>query len=325
MRKKALITGITGQDGSYLAEMLLQKGYDVYGVVRHMATEEYMDRIRRIAGIREQLTLLPCDIKTYPCVFKAINSIQPDEIYHLAAQSFVGESFDNPHGTMMTNIMGTLNIYEAVRVSHSNAKVYFAGSSEMFGRVHETPQTEHTPFHPRSPYGISKVAGFNISSNYRETYGIFSCGAILFDHESSRQGEEFVTQKIIKGVVKWLRDHNYKIHLGNIDTKRDWGHPKDYVRAAWLMLQQEKADDYVIATGETHTIKEFLGTAFEMIGEDYSSKIVIDKKIHKPADMGLLRGDYSKAKHVLGWEPTYSFKDLVEEMLHTELLRNGMA
>jgi GDPmannose 4,6-dehydratase len=267
--KKALVTGITGQDGSYLAEFLLEKGYEVHGLVRRVALEDPTHRFNRIAGIQERIVLHPASLESFASLFKIVSSIQFDECYHLAAQSFVAESFEDGFSTMNTNVNGTHYLLAALKEASPSCRFYFAGSSEMFGRVRETPQNEETPFHPRSPYGISKVAGFYLTMNYREAYGMFCCGGILFNHESPRRGFEFVTRKITSAVARIRAGEVKELRLGNLDAKRDWGHATDYVRAMWMMLQQEQPDDFVVATGETHSVQEFCELAFAGVGLDW--------------------------------------------------------
>jgi len=311
--KKALITGITGQDGSYLAELLLEKGYEVYGLERRKALEDQSVKRKNDAKI------IPCDITNYASVFDAIQKVKPDEIYHLAAQSDVAHSFKDPFQTFDTNINGTLNILESFRQLIPSSKMYFAGSSEMFGKAQEGPQTEKTPFYPRSPYGVSKVAGFDLCRNYREAYNLFICSGILFNHESPRRGKEFVTRKITDG-IKQIKEKKFdKIKLGNLDAKRDWGFAGDFVEAMWLMLQQDKPEDFVIATNETHTIGEFIDEAFKIANLNPDEHIEIDKQFFRPSDVVLLRGDYSKAKKILNWEPKIKFKELVKLMVDEDI------
>jgi len=311
--KKALITGITGQDGSYLAELLLEKGYEVYGLERRKALEDQSVKRKNDAKI------IPCDITNYASVFDAIQKVKPDEIYHLAAQSDVAHSFKDPFQTFDTNINGTLNILESFRQLIPSSKMYFAGSSEMFGKAQEEPQTEKTPFYPRSPYGVSKVAGFDLCRNYREAYNLFICSGILFNHESPRRGKEFVTRKITDG-IKQIKEKKFdKIKLGNLDAKRDWGFAGDFVEAMWLMLQQDKPEDFVIATNETHTIGEFIDEAFKIANLNPDEHIEIDKQFFRPSDVVLLRGDYSKAKKILNWEPKIKFKELVKLMVDEDI------
>ena len=316
-RKRALITGVTGQDGSYLAELLLSKNYKVYGFERRIAHQYQELRHSRIKGL--DIELLPGDITNYGSVDNAVEKSKPDEVYHLAAQSFVKLSFDDEFQTLDTNIMGTANILHAVRRITPNARFYFAGSSEQFGIPEEIPSNERTRFHPRSPYAVSKLAGFCLTQNYREAYKMFACSGILFNHESPRRGGEFVTRKITKGVWDIVNKKIDKILLGNIDAKRDWGFAGDYVEAMWLMLQQDKPDDYVIATGETNTIRDFLTEAFGYVGiKDWSKYVGQNQAFMRPSDVEILQGDASKAKKELGWEPKIKFKGLVKLMMEKE-------
>ena len=319
--KKALITGITGQDGSYLSELLLEKGYQVHGIVRRVALEDPAHRLWRIRHILDKLTLHSASLESYASIFNVIDKVKPDECYHLAAQSFVSYSFEDEFSTINTNINGTHFVLSAIKEKAPKCKFYFAGSSEMFGLVKETPQNENTPFHPRSPYGISKVAGFDLTRNYREAYGLFACNGILFNHESSRRGFEFVTRKITNGVAKIKLGLTKELKLGNLEAKRDWGFSGDYISAMWLMLQEDKPDDYVIATGEAHSVKEFIQQAFDSVGLNWKKYVVIDKKLYRSAEVNILKGDYSKARKKLGWKPTVNFEDLVKMMLDTDLKR----
>ena len=319
MTRKALITGITGQDGSYLAEFLLEKGYEVHGVVRRVAIEDPEHRLWRMRHILDKLILHPGSLESYASIFRIIEELRPDECYHLAAQSFVGYSFEDEFSTLNTNINGTHHVLSAIKEKAPNCKFYFAGSSEMFGLPKETPQNEDTPFHPRSPYGISKVAGFDLTRNYREAYNLFACSGILFNHESPRRGYEFVTRKISYAVAGIKLGLAKELRLGNIEAKRDWGFSGDYVRAMWLMLQQDAPDDYVIATGETHSVKEFAELSFSHAGLNYQDYLRSDEKFYRPAEVHLLKGDYSKGKKILGWEPTVSFKKLVQMMVDADL------
>jgi GDPmannose 4,6-dehydratase len=319
MTKKALITGITGQDGSYLAEFLLEKGYEVHGIVRRVAIEDPQHRLWRIRHILDKLILHPGSLESYASIFKIVEKIKPDECYHLAAQSFVSYSFEDEFSTINTNINGTHFVLSAIKEKAPKCKFYFAGSSEMFGLVKETPQNENTPFHPRSPYGISKVAGFDLTRNYREAYNLFACSGILFNHESPRRGYEFVTRKISNTVAEIKLGLSKKLTLGNLEAKRDWGFAGDYIKAMWLMLQQDNPDDYVIATGETHSVEEFAEMAFSHVGLNYQDYLSSDERFFRPAEVHLLRGDYSKGKKVLGWEPTVSFKELVQMMVDADL------
>ncbi len=317
--KKALITGITGQDGSYLAELLLERGYEVHGIVRRVALEHPQARMWRIRHVLDQLHLHSASMESYASIFDIVSEIKPDECYHLAAQSFVSYSFEDEFSTINTNLNGTHYVLSAIKRQAPHCRFYFAGSSEMFGNVRETPQNENTPFHPRSPYGISKMAGFELTRNYREAYGLFALSGILFNHESPRRGAEFVTRKISSAAAKIKLGLESKIPLGNLEARRDWGHAKDYVRAMWLMLQQDEPEDYVIATGQSHSVKEFLETAFEYVGLDYRDYLVIDEKLYRPSEVNVLQGDASKARAKLGWSPTISFQNLVAEMVDEDL------
>jgi len=319
MTKKALITGITGQDGSYLAEFLLEKGYEVHGIVRRVAIEDPEHRLWRIRHILDKIILHPASMESYASIFNVVEKVKPDECYHLAAQSFVSYSFEDEFSTINTNINGTHFVLSAIKQKAPECKFYFAGSSEMFGLVKETPQNENTPFHPRSPYGISKVAGFDLTRNYREAYNLFACSGILFNHESPRRGYEFVTRKISNAVAKIKLGLSNELKLGNLEAKRDWGFAGDYIKAMWLMLQQNEPDDYVIATGETHSVKEFAEMAFSHAGLDYRDYLISDERFFRPAEVHLLKGDYSKGKKILGWEPIVSFKELVKMMVETDL------
>ena len=317
--KRALITGITGQDGSYLAEHLLDLGYEVHGIVRRVALEQPEQRLGRIAHLRDRLTLHPASLESYPSLFQVMSRHDFHECYHLAAQSFVAESFTDGFSTMNTNIDGTHYVLAALRELQPQCRFYFAGSSEMFGRVREAPQRESTPFHPRSPYGISKVAGFYLTMNYREAYEMFCVNGILFNHEGPRRGFEFVTRKITSAVARISKGLQSELKLGNLEAKRDWGHAADYVRAMHLMLQQEAAGDYVVATGETHSVREFCELAFSEVGLDYREFVTMDPQFYRPAEVDVLVGDASKAKQVLGWEPQCTFGRLVSEMVQTDL------
>jgi len=336
--RKALITGITGQDGSYLAEFLLNKGYEVHGIIRRVALEDPEHRLWRINHIKDKLILHSASLESYASLFNVINKVNPDECYHLGAQSYVHESFLDGDSTFNSNISGTRHLLDALKEKAPKCKVYFAGTSEMFGHAVETPQNEDTPFHPRSPYGISKVAGFHLVRYYREAYGLFACSGILFNHESPRRGFEFVTRKITNMVAKIKLGMADRLELGNVNAKRDWGHSKDYVRAMWLMLQRDKPIDLVIATNETHSVREFVEASFEhagikikWIGEGVNEKginsdtgkeiVVVNKNFYRPAEVHLLMGDASKAEKVLGWTPKIRFKELVKEMVEFDIKR----
>jgi len=320
---KALITGITGQDGSYLAEHLLSLGYEVHGLVRRVALEDPERRFTRINHLVDRIQLHAASLESYPSLFAVVSRHAFDECYHLAAQSFVAESFADGFSTMNTNINGTHYVLAALRELQPTCRFYFAGSSEMFGKVRETPQNENTAFHPRSPYGISKVAGFDLTRNYREAYDMYCVGGILFNHEGPRRGYEFVTRKITSTVAQIKLGLAGELRLGNLEARRDWGHAKDYVRAMRLMLQQDTPDDYVIATGETHTVREFCELAFSEVGLDYRKYVQIDERYLRPAEVDLLMGDATKARKKLGWEPTYTFPKLVSEMVQADLAAQG--
>lgn len=319
MTKKALITGITGQDGSYLAEHLLSLGYEVHGLVRRVAMENPERRFGRISHLLDSVVLHPSNLDSYASIFHVISRHEFDECYHLAAQSFVAESFIDGFSTMNTNINGTHYMLAALRELRPSCRFYFAGSSEMFGRVREVPQRETTPFHPRSPYGISKVAGFHLTMNYREAYGMFCVSGILFNHEGPRRGFEFVTRKITSTAARIKLGLASELRLGNLEARRDWGHAADYVRAMHLMLQQSEPQDYVVSTGETHSVREFCELAFSELGLDYQEYVKIDEQFQRPAEVDLLVGDASKAFNELGWRHTYSFDDLVREMVQADL------
>jgi GDPmannose 4,6-dehydratase len=317
--KRALITGITGQDGSYLAEYLLSLGYEVHGVVRRVALEDPEQRLGRIVRLRDRIHLHPASLESYPSLFQIFSRHDFDECYHLAAQSFVAESFGDGFSTMAINVNGTHFVLEAIRNLRPACKFYFAGSSEMFGKVAEVPQREITRFHPRSPYGISKVAGFYLAMNYREAYNMFCCNGMLFNHESPRRGFEFVTRKISYGAARIRLGLQEKLNLGNLDARRDWGHAEEYIRAMHLMLQQSEPDDYVVATGETHSVREFCELAFGELGLDYRDYVEIDPRLQRPAEVDALVGDTSKARQVLNWAPTRTFRDLVKDMVSSDL------
>jgi len=317
--KRVLITGITGQDGSYLAEFLLEKGYEIHCIVRRVAFEAPTRRLWRVNHLLDKITLHAASLESYASLFNVVEKVKPDECYHLASQSFVSYSFEDAFSTINTNINGTLYILSALKERAPECKFYFAASSEMFGKVKETPQNEDTPFHPRSPYGISKVAGFDLTRNYRESYNMFACNGILFNHESPRRGFEFVTRKITSTIARIKAGKEKQLRLGNLEAKRDWGFAGDYVRAMWLMLQQDQPDDYVIATNETHSVKEFVQIAFEYAGLDWEKYVVIDERFYRPAEVKLLMGDYSKGKEKLKWEPTVNFEELVTMMVASDL------
>ncbi|MDE5830193.1 MAG: GDP-mannose 4,6-dehydratase [Clostridia bacterium] len=330
--KRALITGITGQDGSYLAELLLEKGYEVYGIWRRKSTVDYGN----IKHLKDKVKLIYADLTDLASLMDAVREASPDEVYNLAAQSFVATSWDTPVGTAEIDAIGVLNMLEAIRKVKPDARFYQASTSEMFGKVQEIPQKETTPFYPRSPYGVAKLYGHWITKNYRESYDMFACSGILFNHESERRGEEFVTRKITMAVAKIKNGLQDVLELGNLDAKRDWGHSKDYVEAMWLMLQQDTPDDYVISTGETHPVREFVTLAFKAAGmdvewhgagsEEYATLkgtervvVKVNPKFYRPAEVELLIGDCSKAEKVLGWKRKISYEDLINRMVSNDL------
>ena len=317
--KKALITGITGQDGSYLTELLLKKGYEVHGIVRRVALEHPQARMWRVRHLLDEIHIHSASMESYASIFNIVSEIKPDECYHLAAQSYVSYSFEDEFSTINTNLNGTHYILSSLKRQAPNCKFYFAASSEMFGKVKRTPQNENTPFHPRSPYGISKLAGFELTRNYREGYGMFALSGLLFNHESPRRGGEFVTRKISSGVAKIKLGIENELRLGNLEAKRDWGHAMDYVKAMWLMLQQENPEDYVIATGKSHSVKDFLEAAFRYVGLDYRNYLIIDENLYRPSEVTILQGDSSKARKKLKWSPTINFEKLVAEMVESDL------
>jgi GDPmannose 4,6-dehydratase len=317
MTKRALITGITGQDGSYLADFLLSRGYEVHGMVRRSSEE----KSERIAHLHDQVTLHQGDLFDQYSIASLLAKVDPLEVYNLAAQSFVPTSWNQPVLTGEFTGLGVTKVLEAVRHAAPKARFYQASSSEMFGRVREVPQTEETPFYPRSPYGVAKAYGHFITVNYRESFGLFAASGILFNHESPRRGLEFVTRKVTHGVAKIRAGLATTLRLGNLDAKRDWGFAGDYVEAMWRMLQQDEPDDYVIATGETHSVRELVEIAFARVDLDWKKHVEIDPQFIRPAEVDLLIGDYSKAKKKLGWEPKVSFKALVEMMVDADVAR----
>ena len=318
-KKSALITGITGQDGSYLAEFLLKKNYEVHGVVRRVALEDKTHRFWRIQNILNKIKLHSASLESYASIIKIIQRIQPNEIYHLGAQSYIDYAFKDEFSTLNTNINGTHYILSAIKDFSPKSKFYFAGSSEMFGKVLQIPQTEKTPFYPRSIYGISKVTGFDLTRNYREAYNLFCVSGILFNHESPRRGFEFVTRKISHAVAKIKLGLQHKLELGNLDSKRDWGHAKDYVEAMWLMLQNDKPDDFVIGTGKQYSVKDFAKLAFANVGLDYKKYIIIKDNLKRPTEVDTLLANPNKAKKILKWKPKVSFKELVKDMVLSDL------
>jgi GDPmannose 4,6-dehydratase len=318
--RKAFITGITGQDGSYLAEILLEKGYEVYGMVRRSSSFN----TARVDHIFGDIELVFGDLSDGSALNQLMRTIRPDEVYNLGAQSHVRVSFDIPEYTADTDAMGTLRLLDAIREEGVQCRFYQASSSEMFGKVHEVPQNEETPFHPRSPYGVSKVFSYWITRNYREAYGMYAVNGILFNHESPRRGPTFVTRKITRAVGAILRGEQDDLYLGNLEAKRDWGYAKDYMEGAWRMLQADEPDDFVLATGETHSVEEFLDEAFGCVELDWREYVKIDERYFRPAEVDLLIGDYAKAKAKLGWEPTVRFHELVRMMVDADRERSKL-
>jgi len=315
MSKKALITGVNGQDGSYLAEFLLDQGYEVTGIVRRTSTLN----VERLGDVAGKVTLHQADLLDEMSLVTALAKVQPDEVYNLAAQSFVGTSWEQAVLTGEVTALGVTRLLDAIRIVNPKIRFYQASSSEMFGKVRETPQTEDTPFYPRSPYGVAKLYGHWITVNYRESYNLFACSGILFNHESPRRGIEFVTRKISNAVARIKLGLEHELRLGNIEAKRDWGFAGDYVTAMWMMLQQDQPEDFVIATGETHSVKEFLEVAFGHVKLDWRKYVVIDQRFVRPAEVDLLLGDYGKARQRLGWEPKTTFEELVRMMVDADL------
>ncbi len=314
---RALITGITGQDGSYLAELLLEKGYDVYGVVRRSSTETF----ERISPIKDRLTLLQADLTDQVSMVDVISQVRPREVYNLAAQSFVPTSWCQPILTGDVTALGVTRVLEAIRVVDRSIRFYQASSSEMFGKVQETPQRETTPFYPRSPYGVAKVYGHWITVNYRESYDIFAVSGILFNHESPRRGLEFVTRKVTNGVAHIKQGLAGELRLGNLEARRDWGYARDYVHAMWLMLQQDKPDDYVVSSGATHTVREMCEIAFSHVGLDWREYVKVDEQFYRPAEVQLLLGDSAKAREQMGWTPEVDFAGLIRMMVDADMAR----
>lgn len=326
--KKALITGITGQDGSYLAELLLEKGYEVHGIIRRSSSFNTgrIEHLYQDFHVNDARVFLHYgDLADSSALSRLLEKIQPDEIYNLAAQSHVRVSFDIPEYTADVVALGTIRILDAIKETEIKTKFYQASTSELYGKVVETPQAEKTPFYPRSPYACAKLYSYWITVNYRESYDMYACNGILFNHESPRRGETFVTKKITHAIARILKKEQDKLYLGNLDAKRDWGYAKDYVEAMWLMLQQDKAEDYVIATGETHSVREFLDEAFGLVGLDWKKYVEIDPRYYRPAEVDLLLGNPAKAKEKLGWKPKTTFKELVKIMLEYDLNNCGLS
>ncbi len=316
--KRALITGIAGQDGSYLAELLLDRGYKVFGIDQEGTLREPV-RLWRIKHLIDSIELYSASVEDYSRIANVIREIKPDECYHLAAKSYVDYSFDDVFSIMNTNFHGTHSVLSAILDNAPECRFYFAGSSEMFGNAPYSPQTEETPFNPRSPYGISKVASFYLARNFRDNHGIFACSGISYNHESERRGYEFATRKITFTVAKIKTGTENELRLGNLDARRDWGYSPDYVEAMWLMLQQEKPDDYILATGETHSVREFVERAFSCVGLNWEDYVVVDERFYRPAEAHELRGDASKARERLGWSPRVTFDDLVVRMVQHDM------
>ena len=323
-QKRALITGVNGQDGSYLADLLLEKGYEVHGLVRRVGLEAPLERMENLIPSKDRIHLHPGSLESYPTVYRTVATVRPDECYHLAAQSFVSYEFDDEFATLNTNINGTHFLLSAIKDLVPHCKFYFAGSSEMFGHAEESPQKESTRFRPRSIYGISKVASFELVRNYREQYKLHASSGILFNHESPRRGREFVTRKITTGVARILAGQATELRLGNLDARRDWGHAREYVRAMWLMLQQPEGEDYVVATGKLHSVRDFVHMAFRSVGLDWEKFVIVDTGFYRPSEKVPLVGSAEKAKQKLGWSSETPFEDLVAEMVHADCLRIGV-
>ena len=317
--RTALITGVTGQDGSYLADFLLEKGYRVVGMVRRSSTENF----ERIEHLRDRIEIRQADLLDQLSLINLLRDVRPLEVYNLASQSFVPTSWEQPVLTGEFTALGVTRMLEAVRLVDREIRFYQASSSEMFGKVQEVPQTERTPFYPRSPYGVAKVYGHWITVNYRESYGLFACSGILFNHESPRRGKEFVTRKVTDGVARIKHGLLEKLSLGNLEARRDWGYAGDYVEAMWLMLQQPRAEDYIIATGETHSVRELCEVAFSRVGLAWQDRVVVDQRFVRPAEVDMLQGDASKARRMLGWQPRTSFRQLVELIVDADMGRYG--
>jgi GDPmannose 4,6-dehydratase len=322
--KTALITGITGQDGSYLCEHLLDMGYAVHGIIRRVAIEDPERRLWRIRHILDKIELHSASLESYASIFKVVNAVKPDECYHLAAQSFVSYSFEDEFSTFGTNIDGTHYVLSALKELAPDCRFYFAGSSEMFGNAKVSPQNENTPFFPRSTYGISKLAGYHLTRNYREAYGLFALNGILFNHESPRRGYEFVTRKVTGTVAKIKLGLANELRVGNLEAKRDWGYADDYVKAMWLMLQQDDPDDFVVATGKTHSVKELIEIAFGHLDLNWEDYVVVDQDFYRPSEIYELKGDAGKAMEKLGWKPSFSFENMITLMVDEDLRSLGV-
>ena len=319
MKKKAIITGISGQDGSYLAELLLDKGYEVHGIVLQIEHEKPDQSFTKLANVLDQIHLHPGSIEAYPSLMEIFKKVQPDECYHLAAASFVSFNLEDEFPVFNVNINGTHNVLSVIKQVAPNCKFYFAGSSELFGNTNHFPQNENTPFNPRSAYGISKLTGYHLTRLYRESYNLFACNGILYNHESPRRGIEFVTRKITRAAVQIKKDLTSSLPLGNLDARRDWGFAKDYVRAMWLMLQQPEPGDYVISTGELHSVRDVCEIAFRHLDLDYRDYVKVDERYIRPDESVPLVGDSSKARQILGWQPTVTFRELIEMMVDFDM------
>ena len=320
MARKALITGISGQDGSYLAELLLAKGYEVYGIVMQTELDDPKRMLRKLSGVINQIILFPASIEAFPSILKIVQSLNPDECYHLAASSFVSYSLNDEFSIFNSNVNGTHNILSALREAVPHCKFYFAGSSESFGRASGYPQDENTPFHPRSPYGITKATGYYLTCYYRDNYGMFACNGILYNHESVRRGYEFVTRKIVQGAVQIKLGRSHELLVGNIEAKRDWGYAPDFVRAMWLMLQQDQPQDYVIATGVLHSVREVCEIVFTILGLNYQDFVKVDPQLFRPSEDVPLVGNSTKAQRLLNWKPEKTFQGMLEEIIEYDLV-----
>ncbi len=315
---KAIITGITGQDGSFLAEFLLEKGYEVHGIVRHVALEDPVHRLWRIRHLLDRVKLHSASMESYPSLFRVVEQVQPDEFYHFAAQSYVGYSFEDEFSTINTNLNGTHFTLSILKELAPKCRYYFAATSEMFGQPQESPQNENTHFHPRSPYGVSKIAGYYLTQHYRDTYHLFACSGIAYNHESERRGFEFVSRKISHTVARIKYGLDHELRLGNISARRDWGYAPEYIRAMWLILQQPQPDDFVISSEETHSVEEFVSRAFQIVGLDWHDWVKLDQQLYRPSEGLELRGDSTKAHKILGWTNQVPFEELVQRMVEED-------